>query len=256
MFLKSEWAAELCGDLLLLLLLLYVYARGQHVHAQRGGGAEVERGWVSGSKVKRPRRLCYCNPDVIKHSLLSLLPSFPPSYFILPCCTVFSPSLPSPHLFLFSHSFIPFSFDCVYLFCFFFLLHCHFFAFDLSLPPLPPSFLLYFSPTTNTNNSSFSCSSIFRGSAVCVYSMASIRAAFNGPFAHKEGPDFRWVEYKGRIPYPRPGTVSTNRHQSVYSTKKHTFFFYHILQKHWLIFCHYSFLSFLNICSAKVGVKG
>lgn len=49
-------------------------------------------------------------------------------------------------------------------------------------------------------------SSVFRGSAVCVYSMASIRAAFNGPFAHKEGPDYRWVEYKGRIPYPRPGT--------------------------------------------------
>ncbi|XP_029683127.1 semaphorin-3D isoform X1 [Takifugu rubripes] len=49
-------------------------------------------------------------------------------------------------------------------------------------------------------------SSIFRGSAVCVYSMASIRAAFNGPFAHKEGPDYRWVEYRGRIPYPRPGT--------------------------------------------------
>lgn len=39
--------------------------------------------------------------------------------------------------------------------------------------------------------------------------MASIRAAFNGPFAHREGPDYRWVEYKGRIPYPRPGTVST-----------------------------------------------
>lgn len=56
-------------------------------------------------------------------------------------------------------------------------------------------------------SSSLSCSSIFRGSAVCVYSMASIRAAFNGPFAHREGPDYRWVEYRGRIPYPRPGTV-------------------------------------------------
>lgn len=56
----------------------------------------------------------------------------------------------------------------------------------------------------------FSCSSIFGGSAVCVYSMASIRAAFNGPFAHKEGPDHRWVEYKGRIPYPRPGAVSAD----------------------------------------------
>lgn len=60
-----------------------------------------------------------------------------------------------------------------------------------------------------------SCSSIFRGSAVCVYSMASIRAAFNGPFAHKEGPDHRWVEYRGRIPYPRPGTV------------RHTWFLHH-----------------------------
>ncbi|GLD60341.1 semaphorin-3D-like protein, partial [Lates japonicus] len=49
-------------------------------------------------------------------------------------------------------------------------------------------------------------SSIFRGSAVCVYSMVDIRAAFNGPYAHKEGPDHRWVEYEGRIPYPRPGT--------------------------------------------------
>lgn len=51
-------------------------------------------------------------------------------------------------------------------------------------------------------------SGVFSGSAVCVYSMAAVRAAFNGPFAHKEGFDYRWVEYKGRIPYPRPGTVS------------------------------------------------
>lgn len=58
-------------------------------------------------------------------------------------------------------------------------------------------------------------SSVFRGSAVCVYSMASIRAAFNGPFAHKESPDYHWVEYKGRIPYPRPGTVSLLQGDSV-----------------------------------------
>lgn len=50
-------------------------------------------------------------------------------------------------------------------------------------------------------------SGVFSGSAVCVYSMAAVRAAFSGPFAHKEGFDYRWVEYKGRIPYPRPGTV-------------------------------------------------
>lgn len=52
-----------------------------------------------------------------------------------------------------------------------------------------------------------SFSSIFQGSAVCVYSMADIRAVFNGPYAHKESADHRWVQYDGRIPYPRPGTV-------------------------------------------------
>uniref|UniRef100_A0AAQ4PS64 Sema domain, immunoglobulin domain (Ig), short basic domain, secreted, (semaphorin) 3Fb n=1 Tax=Gasterosteus aculeatus aculeatus TaxID=481459 RepID=A0AAQ4PS64_GASAC len=49
-------------------------------------------------------------------------------------------------------------------------------------------------------------SSVFKGSAVCVYSMADIRMVFNGPFAHKEGPNYQWVAYSGKIPYPRPGT--------------------------------------------------
>uniref|UniRef100_H3AI79 Semaphorin 3C n=1 Tax=Latimeria chalumnae TaxID=7897 RepID=H3AI79_LATCH len=49
-------------------------------------------------------------------------------------------------------------------------------------------------------------SSVFKGSAVCVYSMADIQTVFNGPFAHKEGPNHQWVPYQGRIPYPRPGT--------------------------------------------------
>ncbi|KAK6474027.1 semaphorin-3F-like isoform X1 [Huso huso] len=48
--------------------------------------------------------------------------------------------------------------------------------------------------------------SVFKGSAVCVYSMADIRMVFNGPFAHKEGPNYQWVPYTGKIPYPRPGT--------------------------------------------------
>uniref|UniRef100_A0A8C3TG32 Semaphorin 3D n=1 Tax=Chelydra serpentina TaxID=8475 RepID=A0A8C3TG32_CHESE len=52
--------------------------------------------------------------------------------------------------------------------------------------------------------------SVFKGSAVCVYSMADIRAVFNGPYAHKESVDHRWVQYEGRIPYPRPGTVSVS----------------------------------------------
>uniref|UniRef100_A0A8C4IBQ2 Sema domain, immunoglobulin domain (Ig), short basic domain, secreted, (semaphorin) 3D n=1 Tax=Dicentrarchus labrax TaxID=13489 RepID=A0A8C4IBQ2_DICLA len=58
-------------------------------------------------------------------------------------------------------------------------------------------------------------SSIFRGSAVCVYSMADIRAVFNGPYAHKEGPSHRWVEYEGKIPYPRPGTCPSKTYDIV-----------------------------------------
>uniref|UniRef100_A0A3Q4BM11 Uncharacterized protein n=1 Tax=Mola mola TaxID=94237 RepID=A0A3Q4BM11_MOLML len=46
---------------------------------------------------------------------------------------------------------------------------------------------------------------VFQGFAVCVYRMADIREAFNGPFAHKEGPDYQWGVYEGRVPYPRPG---------------------------------------------------
>ncbi len=38
--------------------------------------------------------------------------------------------------------------------------------------------------------------------------MADVRMVFNGPFAHKEGPNYQWVAYQGKIPYPRPGTVS------------------------------------------------
>uniref|UniRef100_A0A7N8WNH2 Sema domain, immunoglobulin domain (Ig), short basic domain, secreted, (semaphorin) 3bl n=1 Tax=Mastacembelus armatus TaxID=205130 RepID=A0A7N8WNH2_9TELE len=48
-------------------------------------------------------------------------------------------------------------------------------------------------------------SNVFQGFAVCVYRMADIREAFNGPFAHKEGSDFQWGAYEGRVPYPRPG---------------------------------------------------
>ncbi|CAB1353384.1 unnamed protein product [Coregonus sp. 'balchen'] len=36
--------------------------------------------------------------------------------------------------------------------------------------------------------------------------MADIRQVFNGPYAHKEGPNYQWMAYTGKIPYPRPGT--------------------------------------------------
>ncbi|XP_036375635.1 semaphorin-3D-like [Megalops cyprinoides] len=63
-------------------------------------------------------------------------------------------------------------------------------------------------------------SSIFKGSAVCVYSMADIRSVFNGPYAHKEGPDHRWVEYEGRVPYPRPGTCPSKTYDPRIKTTK------------------------------------
>ncbi|XP_074798656.1 semaphorin-3C isoform X2 [Natator depressus] len=49
-------------------------------------------------------------------------------------------------------------------------------------------------------------SSVFKGSAVCVYHLSEIQTVFNGPFAHKEGPNHQLIPYQGRIPYPRPGT--------------------------------------------------
>ncbi|XP_051580550.1 semaphorin-3D isoform X2 [Myxocyprinus asiaticus] len=63
-------------------------------------------------------------------------------------------------------------------------------------------------------------SSIFKGSAVCVYDMEDIRAVFNGPYAHKEGPDHRWVEYEDRIPYPRPGTCPSRTYDPHIKTTK------------------------------------
>uniref|UniRef100_A0A8D0CK63 Sema domain, immunoglobulin domain (Ig), short basic domain, secreted, (semaphorin) 3Gb n=1 Tax=Scleropages formosus TaxID=113540 RepID=A0A8D0CK63_SCLFO len=48
--------------------------------------------------------------------------------------------------------------------------------------------------------------SVFKGSAVCVYSMNDIRNVFNGPFSHKHGHNYQWTPYTGKIPYPRPGT--------------------------------------------------
>ncbi|XP_023561893.1 semaphorin-3B isoform X2 [Octodon degus] len=65
----------------------------------------------------------------------------------------------------------------------------------------------------------FSTSSIFQGSAVCVYSMNDVRRAFLGPFAHKEGPTHQWVAYQGRVPYPRPGMCPSKTFGTFSSTK-------------------------------------
>ncbi|XP_066499606.1 semaphorin-3B [Hoplias malabaricus] len=62
-------------------------------------------------------------------------------------------------------------------------------------------------------------SSVFRGSAVCLYTMNDIRRAFLGPFAHKEGPNYQWVPYQGKVPYPRPGMCPSKTFGSFESTK-------------------------------------
>lgn len=39
--------------------------------------------------------------------------------------------------------------------------------------------------------------------------MSDVRRVFLGPYAHRDGPNYQWVPYQGRVPYPRPGTVSS-----------------------------------------------
>ncbi|XP_067325004.1 semaphorin-3E isoform X2 [Anolis sagrei] len=63
-------------------------------------------------------------------------------------------------------------------------------------------------------------SNIFRGYAICVYHMASIRAAFNGPYAHKEGPEYHWSVYEGKVPYPRPGSCASKVNGGLYGSTK------------------------------------
>lgn len=50
---------------------------------------------------------------------------------------------------------------------------------------------------------------MFQGFAVCVYHMADIWEVFKGPFAHQDGPQHQWGPYGGKVPFPRPGMVST-----------------------------------------------
>ncbi|NWZ68656.1 SEM3D protein, partial [Acrocephalus arundinaceus] len=87
-------------------------------------------------------------------------------------------------------------------------------------PPAFPALPAAGSPAHDTESPALPDSGVFSGSAVCIYSMAAVRAAFSGPFAHKEGFDYRWVEYKGRVPYPRPGTCPSETYDPLlHSTK-------------------------------------
>ncbi|GAB5568492.1 semaphorin-3A isoform X2 [Prionailurus iriomotensis] len=62
-------------------------------------------------------------------------------------------------------------------------------------------------------------SNIFKGSAVCMYSMSDVRRVFLGPYAHRDGPNYQWVPYQGRVPYPRPGTCPSKTFGGFDSTK-------------------------------------
>uniref|UniRef100_A0A674MP88 Sema domain, immunoglobulin domain (Ig), short basic domain, secreted, (semaphorin) 3Ab n=1 Tax=Takifugu rubripes TaxID=31033 RepID=A0A674MP88_TAKRU len=76
----------------------------------------------------------------------------------------------------------------------------------------PKSPMIYAVFTTSSN--------IFKGSAVCLYSMADIRRVFLGPYAHRDGPNYQWVPYQGRVPYPRPGTCPSKTFGGYDTTKE------------------------------------
>ncbi|XP_030646338.1 semaphorin-3E [Chanos chanos] len=65
-----------------------------------------------------------------------------------------------------------------------------------------------------------STSAVFQGYAVCLYKMEDIRAAFNGPFAHREHSDHHWSVYEGKVPYPRPGSCASKVNWGHFSSSK------------------------------------
>lgn len=64
-------------------------------------------------------------------------------------------------------------------------------------------------------------SDLLNGSAVCQYHMQDIIRAFKGNFYHREGPQYKWTEFTGRVPYPRPGTCPSSTYGSFRSTREY-----------------------------------
>ncbi|XP_039534725.1 sema domain, immunoglobulin domain (Ig), short basic domain, secreted, (semaphorin) 3H isoform X2 [Pimephales promelas] len=62
---------------------------------------------------------------------------------------------------------------------------------------------------------------VLNGSAVCVYRMQDIIRAFKGNFLHREGQQYKWTEYAGRVPYPRPGTCPSSTYGGFKSTREY-----------------------------------
>ncbi|XP_033181461.1 semaphorin-4G-like isoform X2 [Mastacembelus armatus] len=49
-----------------------------------------------------------------------------------------------------------------------------------------------------------------KASAVCRFSLSEVQKAFQGPYMENQNSGFKWKEYTGKIPDPRPGTCITN----------------------------------------------
>ncbi|XP_028850161.1 sema domain, immunoglobulin domain (Ig), short basic domain, secreted, (semaphorin) 3H isoform X2 [Denticeps clupeoides] len=64
-------------------------------------------------------------------------------------------------------------------------------------------------------------SDVLNGSAVCVYRMQDIARVFKGNFYHRDGPQYKWAEFTGRVPYPRPGTCPSRTYGNFRSTHEY-----------------------------------
>ncbi|KAJ8370913.1 hypothetical protein SKAU_G00109410 [Synaphobranchus kaupii] len=64
-------------------------------------------------------------------------------------------------------------------------------------------------------------SDVLNGSAVCVYRMQDVARVFKDHFAHKEGPQYKWAEFTGRVPFPRPGTCPSRTYGNYRSTREY-----------------------------------
>ncbi|CDQ97394.1 unnamed protein product [Oncorhynchus mykiss] len=51
--------------------------------------------------------------------------------------------------------------------------------------------------------------------------MQDVVRAFKGNFYHKEGPQYKWAEFTGKVPYPRPGTCPSSTYGSYSSTREY-----------------------------------
>lgn len=72
--------------------------------------------------------------------------------------------------------------------------------------------------------------------------MEDVVRAFKGNFLHKEGPQYKWAEFTGKVPYPRPGTVSWNSELSSLYRMNHKNWqlhsqFYFVISRIYIFLC-------------------